>query len=130
MNSITITGNLGADPEMKYTQSGVPVTSFNVATNKKWKDGEGNQKEKVTWFRVSVWRGQAEACHDHLHKGSKVLVVGEVEAPKAYINNAGEAAASLDITATTVEFLSGQEDGGAQRSKPAGSSASDKDIPF
>jgi single-strand DNA-binding protein len=129
MNTTIISGNLGGEPELKYTPSGVPVCSFNVATNKKWTDADGNRKEKVTWFRVSVWRGQAEPCHNFLHKGSKVLVTGEMEAPKVYTNKAGEQAASLDLTATNVEFLSGQEDGGQHR-QPASNSVPEDQIPF
>lgn len=105
MNQITITGNLTADPELRYTPSGQPVCGFSVATNKKWTDGNGQIQEKVVFFRVSVWRGQAEPCANYLHKGAKVLVTGEMEPVRVYQKQDGGWAGSLDITAASVEFL-------------------------
>lgn len=133
MNQTIITGNLGGDPELRYTASGVPVCAFNVAVNKKWTDPEGEPKEKTTWFRVSVWRGQAEACEKHLEKGSRVMVIGEIEAPKIYNNRDGEPATSLELTAASVEFLSTRSEGaGAHRQQPPTQERrkADKDIPF
>lgn len=104
---ITIIGNLGSDPEMKQLPSGTPVTNFNVAVNEKWRDRQSNEmREKTTWFRVAVYGGQAETTARYLSKGRQVMVVGTIEA-RAYINNAGEAAASLELRARDVRFLQG-----------------------
>ena len=96
-----IVGRLGRDPEMRYTGDGTPVTNLNVAVDRMSKG------EKVTqWFRVSVWRKQAEACNQYLTKGRMVLCEGQVGV-NAYTGNDGQARASLELTAYTVKFLDG-----------------------
>lgn len=139
---ITIIGNLGRDPEMRYTASGIPVTSFSVAASRTWTDQSGERQDKTTWFRVTAWRRQAEICAQYLTKGQKVLVVGEIEDPNTWTDQQGQVRASLEVTAQTVRFLSakGEVDGGAS-SGPARSSGgtpppassdegSGEDIPF
>lgn len=106
---VTIVGNVGRDPELRYTQSGVPVCDFSVAVNKVWTTGNGERQEKTTWFRVTCWRGLAETVNQYLRKGRQVFVVGEIDA-SAYLNNAGQPAASLDLTATTVKFIGSRDD--------------------
>lgn len=101
---LTIVGNLGADPEMRYTQDGKPVTGFSVAVNRTWKNAQGQKQDETTWFRVSAWDKLAEICAQYLHKGSQVLVVGEVKG-RAYKNNQGEPAMSLEVRANTVRFI-------------------------
>ena len=78
---MTIVGNLGSDPEMRYTATGVPVTSFSVAVSRSWTNQQGERQEKTTWFRVSAWEKLAELCSQYLTKGRQVLVVGEIEEP-------------------------------------------------
>lgn len=99
--SVTIAGNLGRDVELRYTKDGVAVANFSVAVN--------NYKDEVVWFRVAAWRETAEACSQYLQKGSKVLVVGTIEA-SAWTDKEGNARASLELTARTVKFLSGKQD--------------------
>lgn len=109
-----IVGNLGRDPELRYLQSGTAVCNLNVAVSESWRDRQtGERREKTTWYRVAVWGAQAETCNTYLEKGRKVLVTGEVSA-RAYINNSGEAAASLELRARDVRFLSGRGEGGQQ----------------
>ena len=115
-----IVGNLGGDPELKYMQSGSAVCNFSVAVTESWRDRQTNEnREKTTWYRVAVWGGQAESCNTYLQKGSQVMVIGNVSA-RGYMNNNGEAAASLDMTARNVRFLTrggnagGQSDGDDQ----------------
>lgn len=111
----TIIGNVGRDPEMRYTSGGVPVCDFSVAVSRTWTDRNSNErKEKTTWFKVSAWRQLGETCHQYVKKGMKVLVVGEIDA-RAYIAQNGEARASLDLTAQNVKFLSGRNEEGGQR---------------
>lgn len=102
---IIIIGNLGRDPEMRYTPEGSPVTSFSVATSRRFGD-----KEETTWFRVTVWNKQAETCNQYLHKGSKVLVEGRLRPdnngnPNVFQRKDGTWGASYEITADTVRFL-------------------------
>lgn len=103
--SVTIIGRLGGDPSMRYTSSGVAVTSFSVATSRKWTDAAGAAQERTTWFKVSAWRKLAETCNQYLHKGQLVMVEGEIDA-SAWTGQDGTAKATLELTARTVKFLS------------------------
>ncbi len=105
-----VVGHLGRDPEMRYTQSGVPVTSFSVATTRKWSSASGEQQEKTTWFRVTCWRKLAELTAQYLKKGRLVLVEGDIEA-SAFTDREGNARASLELTATNIKFLGGRAEG-------------------
>lgn len=107
-----IIGNLGGDSELRYTSQGDAVTSFSVATSRKWtKDGE--KQEETTWFRVSVWGKQAEPCNQYLSKGRQVLVEGTLTpdkktgGPRVYESGDGDHRASFEIRAFTVQFLGG-----------------------
>ena len=125
--SIVLVGYLGRDPEMRYTPSGTPVTSFNVATTRKWTDAEGQQQEKTTWFRVTAWRRLAETCNQYLTKGRLVLVEGEIDA-SAWTDRNGEARASLELRASRVRFLGGKGER-AEVSEEAPPEA-EEEIPF
>ena len=111
--STTIVGYLGADPEMRYTPDGVPVTSFNVAVNRRWTGKDGEPREKTTWFRVTAWRKLAETCAQYLSKGRLVLVEGDIEA-SAWTGADGQPRASLELTARNVQFLGKRGDGNVQ----------------
>lgn len=109
-----IVGNLGGDPELRYLQSGRAVCNFSVAVSERWRDRQTEeQREKTTWYRVAVWGNQAETCNTYLSRGRQVMVIGNVQA-RGYVNNNGEAAASLDLTARDVRFLGGRDGGGQQ----------------
>jgi single-strand DNA-binding protein len=112
--NLVIVGHLGRDPEMRYLPDGAAVTNLNVATNRKWTDpATGQAQEETTWFRVSVWGKQAEACNEHLSKGRQVLVEGRLKpdpttgGPRVYARQDGMAGASFEMTADTVRFLGG-----------------------
>jgi single-strand DNA-binding protein len=113
--SLTIVGNLGKDPEMRYTPSGTPVTGFSVATNRKYTGKDGQVIKEVTWFRVSVFGKMAEACAEYLKKGSAVLVEGhltpdkETGGPRTYERKDGGAGATYEVFANTVRFLGGKD---------------------
>ena len=103
---LLIIGNLGRDPEMRYTPDGKPNTTFSMATSRKAGD-----KDETTWFRVSVWGNQAEPCNQYLRKGSKVLVEGRLKPEiNVYQRKDGSYAASYDVTAENVRFLSGKDE--------------------
>ena len=102
---ITLVGNLGRDPEMRYTPSGVAVTSFSVAVNRSWTGQDGQRQDRTTWFRISAWRRLAETCNQYLTKGQRVLVVGELEEPSTWTDREGNTRASLEVTARTVRFM-------------------------
>lgn len=102
---VIIVGNLGRDPEMRFTGDGTPVTSFSVAVNRKWTSADGSQGEKTWWFRVTAWRRLAETCNQYLRKGSPVMVIGEIDASAYMPRDGGEPRASLELTAQQVKFL-------------------------
>ena len=89
LNKILIIGNLGSDPEMRYTPNGNPVTSFTVATNRRYKTAEGEDRDETEWFRVSAWNRLAENCNQFLQRGSKVYVEGRLTS-RTYVGNDGE----------------------------------------
>lgn len=124
-------GRLGNDPELKYMPNGTAVCNFSLAVSEHWTDkATGEKREKATWYRVSVWGAQAESCNEYLGKGSQVMVVGTVEA-RGYTNNAGEAAASLELRATSVQFTGGKTSSeGNKVSSFHGPAPLDEDIPF
>ncbi len=121
-HTIIIVGNLGKDPEMRYTPSGQAVTSFSVATSRKYTTGGGEQVEETIWFRVSAWGKSAEVCNQYLKKGSKVLIEGRLTpdkstgGPRVYEKQDGTTAASFEVNASVVKFLSGSKDGQATES--------------
>jgi len=124
---IIIIGNLGRDPEMRYTPEGNPVASFSVATSRRY-----SEKEETTWFRVTVWGKQAETCNQYLHKGSKVLVEGRLRPdangnPTTFQRKDGTWGASYEITAETVRFLTPK---GEDSNQNFGPMDDDEDIPF
>jgi len=79
LNKVMLIGRLGQDPEIRYTQSGVAVTTFSVATGFKWKDQDGNWQERTEWHNCKAWRGLAETCSTYLKKGSKLYLEGRLE---------------------------------------------------
>lgn len=79
LNKVMIIGNLGRDPEMRYTPNGRPVTSFSVATNRTWTSAEGERHEETEWFNVVAWGNLAEICNSHLSKGQQVYVEGRLQ---------------------------------------------------
>ena len=127
-HTIIIVGNLGRDPEMRYTPAGKAVTSFSVAVS----DGFGESK-KTIWFRVSAWEKQAETCNQYLKKGSRVLIEGRLQAdeagnPRQWADQSGEKRASYEVTAVTVRFLSSAEPHEAAAHDAA--AAEPEDYPF
>lgn len=129
-------GNLGNEPEMRYTPAGDPVTSFSLAINKSWTDQQGQKHDKTLWVRVSAWRKLAEVAAQYLHKGSRVLVVGEIEQAQAYINKEGKPQATIEIKADTIKFLSAKGEAPSPDPAPAPTAAAPapgenpEDVPF
>ena len=126
--SIQIIGNLGSDIELRYTPAGTAVATFRMAANEKY-TVDGEKREKVVWFRVTLWKTDAENAAKYLTKGSQVMVVGQMEAPNAYVNKSGEPAASNEVTCRTIKYLS---KGGANGSNEANATPATDDgsIPF
>jgi len=136
---IIIVGNLGRDPEMRYTQDGTPVTNFSVATNRKWTNADGSRGEETIWFRVSAWKRLAETCNEYLQKGRLVLIEGQLKpdpatgGPRIWTGNDGVARAQYEVRAFRVLFLGGRGEAppaaapGATEEPPA---EAGEEIPF
>lgn len=108
-NKITIVGYLGRDPELRYTPAGEAVCNFSVATTEKRKNRTGQAEEQTTWFRVTVWRNQAEAVHQYLTKGRQVYVEGRLR-QEEYTDRDGNPRTSLEVAATDVQFIGARND--------------------
>lgn len=99
-----VIGNLGSDPEMRYTPNGNPVTSFTVATNHKYKTPDGEKKEEVEWFTVTAWNQLAESCNQYLAKGKRVYVEGRLKS-STWTAQDGQTRFRNEINANSVLFL-------------------------
>lgn len=150
-NKIIIVGNLGRDPELRYTPQGIAVCNFSMATNEKKKDKSGEMQDVTTWFRVTLWRNQAENAAKYLAKGDSVYIEGRLGVDE-YTDRDGNNRWTLEVQASDMQFIStkpkeasdsapsGQqetfsgpapESAGAPATAPAaGGGLSDDDIPF
>lgn len=79
LNKVMLIGNVGKDPELKHTPSGIPVISFRLATSESWKDRDGNLREHTDWHTVVAWRGLAEVIHKLVHKGCRIYIEGKIQ---------------------------------------------------
>ena len=134
-HTIIIAGNVGRDPEMRYTPSGQAVTSFSVATDASYTGSDGERVKKTVWFRISAWGKLAETCSQYLKKGSKVLIEGRMTAdgngnPRTYQRNDGTTSASFEVNANTVRFLSSKGEGSPSGEDIGGGADSSEEIPF
>jgi single-strand DNA-binding protein len=133
---LIIVGNLGRDPEMRYTPSGQAVTNINVATNRQYTTSSGERVKETTWFRVSAWGRQAETCSQFLKTGSRVLVEGrlnpdkETGGPRVWSGQDGEPRASYELTAERVVFLTSRDEMGGQEGGPEDDIGPEDEIPF
>lgn len=135
MNKAMVIGNLGNDPEIRYTQKGAAVATFSIATTERWKDADGVQQEHTDWHKIVAWKGLAEICGDHLKKGSKVYIEGKMQTRKWEEN--GNIRYTTEIIAKSMEMLGGKN----FDKEPASSSAAhgnngdnpplpDAEVPF
>jgi single-strand DNA-binding protein len=145
-NKIIVVGNLGRDPELRYTPQGDAVCNFSIATNEKKRDKSGEMQDMTTWFRVTLWRKQAENASKYLTKGSPVYVEGRLRVEE-WTDRDGNTRYTLEVQGTDMHFISGgrteEFSGGASAGEPefagpadrsggsaAPAPANDDDIPF
>jgi len=132
LNKMLIIGNVGSEPEMRYTPGGNPVTSFSVATNYRYTTSEGEQREETEWFRVNAWNKLAEQCNQYVTKGMKVYIDGRLKS-SPWVGNDGQPRAGNEIVANTVRFLDRRtaEEGEGNGEGTAGAKASNlEDLPW
>jgi single-strand DNA-binding protein len=119
INKVIIIGNLGRDPEVRYTQDGTAVANFTVATSESWTDrNSGEKKENTEWHRIVVWRRLAEICGEYLSKGRQVYVEGKLQTRSW--EQEGITRYTTEIVANTVQFLGGGAGAGAPRQGAGG----------
>ena len=111
MNKITVIGHLGRDPEMRYTPNGQAVTSFSVASSRRYTTSAGEQKEETEWFNVSAWGKLGETCNQYLTKGQQVYIEGRMSS-RTYEGRDGTTRVSIDVFLNDVQFLGRGGDGG------------------
>jgi single-strand DNA-binding protein len=110
MNRIIIIGNLGRDPEARYTPSGQMVTSFSVASNHRYTDNQGQKKSETEWFNCSAFGKLAETCNQYLTKGQQVYIEGRLKS-RTYQGRDGQTRFSNDVTVSDMQFLGSKADG-------------------
>ena len=104
LNKIMVIGNLGADPEMRYTPQGIPVATFNVAVNRFYNDASGERQKETEWFRIVTWRQLAEQCNQYLTKGRRAYVEGRFQS-RSWQGADGQTRTTNEIVADRVLFL-------------------------
>lgn len=120
LNKVMLIGNVGADPEMRFTSDGNPVTSFNIATSRVFSTTDGEKKQETEWFKIVTWRKQAELCNQYLTKGRQVYVEGRLRT-STWEGQDGQKKSRVEVVANRVLFLDKQasaplpsEEGGSE----------------
>ena len=127
VNKVILIGNLGRDPEIKFTTSGDAVVNFSIATTERWtKDGQKN--EKTEWHRIVAWRRLAEICGEYLKKGSQVYIEGKLQT-RSWEDKDGNKRYTTEIVANNLQMLGGRPSAGTNPGDPA-PDGSDEEIPF
>jgi single-strand DNA-binding protein len=122
LNKVMLIGNLGKDPELRYTGSGVAVATFSLATNESWKDQDGNLQERTEWHNIVAWRKLAEICGEWLKKGKKIYIEGRIQTRSYDDKNTGAKKYITEIVADSMIMLDGK--GGVGNESPAPGAAS------
>lgn len=136
VNKVILIGNLGRDPELRYTQGGQGVANFTLATNERWRDKEGQNQERTEWHRIVVWGKQAENCAQYLQKGRSCYIEGRLQT-REWEDKEGNKRQTTEIVAQNVTFLGGRDGaprgaavGGTPTDGPTGPPTGGDDIPF
>ena len=127
LNKVMIIGNLGRDPEMRYTPSGKPVTTFSVATSRTWSTSDGEKREETEWFNVVAWSSLAEICKQYLNKGQQVYIEGRLQT-RHWDDQEGNKHTSVEIVANEMIILSERRESGEGTSESE--SSEEEEFPF
>lgn len=136
VNKVILVGNLGRDPEIRYTTGGQPVANFTMATTERWNDPSGERKEKTEWHRIVVWGKQAEIAAEYLRKGRQVYVEGSLQT-REWTDREGNKRYTTEVRAQRLQLLGRPDDRPAAAPQPAAEEVaepaggfSEDDIPF
>jgi single-strand DNA-binding protein len=127
LNKVMIIGNLGRDPEMRYTPSGKPVTTFSVATSRTWNTSEGEKREETEWFNIVAWSSLAEICKQYLSRGQQVYIEGRLQT-RHWDDQEGNKHTSVEIVANEMIILSERREAG--EGSPDSESSDEEEFPF
>lgn len=119
VNKVILVGNVGKDPELRYTASGAAVATFSLATSERYKDREGNQQEKTEWHNIVAWRQLAEICGKYLKKGRQVYIEGRIQT-RSYDDRDGNKRYITEIVADQMQMLGRPNEGGGQGKRSGG----------
>jgi single-strand DNA-binding protein len=111
LNKVLLLGNLGKDPEVRYTASGKAMATFSLATSYTWRDQDGNDQEKTEWHRIVAWGRLGEICGEYLSKGKQVFIEGRIQS-RDWEDQDGNKRTTVEIIATDLIMLSGSGSGG------------------
>ena len=130
INKVILIGNLGADPEIRYTQTGAAVATFTLATTERWRGQDGQTQEQTEWHRIVAWAKLAEICGEYLHKGSRVYIEGKLQTGK-WQDKEGGTRYTTEIVAREMKMLDGRESGGRDVAPEPGPPTNfGDDVPF
>jgi single-strand DNA-binding protein len=127
LNKVMIIGNLGRDPEMRYTPSGRPVTTFSVATSRTWNTSDGEKRVETEWFNVVAWRNLAEICKQYLTKGQQVYIEGRLQT-RQWEDADGNKRSSIEIVANEMIMLGDRRD--TSESSSESPTTNEDEFPF
>jgi single-strand DNA-binding protein len=125
LNKIMLIGNLGRDPEMRYTPSGKPVTSFTIGVSYTWYDAEGERREQTEWFNIVAWSGLAEICNQYLRKGQRVYIEGRLQT-RRWQDSSGADRSTTEVVAREMIML---DEGRGAAPMPYAEKAASEDEP-
>ncbi|MCL5074586.1 MAG: single-stranded DNA-binding protein [Chloroflexi bacterium] len=129
LNKVMIIGNVGREPEMRYTPNGNPVTTFSVAASRRWTTPEGEQRDETEWFNVVAWNKLAETCSQYLAKGSKVYIEGRLQT-RSWETPEGQKRYRTEVVANTMIMLDSRQRGPAPAEESYPEEIEAEEIPF
>jgi single-strand DNA-binding protein len=129
LNKVMLIGNLGRDPEMRYTPSGRPVTTFTLATTRSWKSSEGEQHSETEWFSIVAWGNLAEICKQYLLKGQQIYIEGRLQT-RRWDDNEGIKHVNVEIVANEMMMLGDRKEGNLAHSSDNNSEETGEEFPF
>lgn len=135
VNKVILVGNLGKDPEVRYTPSGMAITSFSVATSENWKDKDGNKQEKTEWHKIVAFGKLAEICGEYLAKGRQIYIEGRLQT-RAWDDKSGVKRYTTEVVANVMQMLGGPKDRDASAASASATAAEEPpppdmdDVPF
>ena len=126
LNKVMVIGHLGRDPEMRYTPSGRPVTTFSVAVSRSWNTADGERRTETEWFNIVAWGNLAEICKQYLHKGQQVYIEGRLQT-RRWEDNEGQKRTSVEVVANEMMMLGDRRDNSGGQSQDNDSAEEEND---